>query len=41
MEKDFDNWNKLKKLINGKEVGNEFLMCVADDCDPCDYEANG
>ncbi len=24
-----------------KEVGNEFLMCVADDCDPCDYEANG
>lgn len=22
------------------EVGNEVSMCPADDCDPCDYEAN-
>jgi len=24
MEKDFDNWNKLKKLINKKEIDSEF-----------------
>ena len=24
IEKDFDNWNKLKKLINNKEISQEF-----------------
>ena len=30
MEKDFDSWNKLKKSINKKEVGDEFNFHIGD-----------
>ena len=30
MEKDFDSWNKLKKVINQKNVGDEFNFHAGD-----------
>lgn len=30
MDKDFDNWNKLKKLINSKVIGDDFNFHAGD-----------